>query len=125
MAEMIAQRKKVVAGKRKRGRAKRVVEPVVYGTEIRDMYRFVTDTTGLKDRKKAVKIDGDALRVMDDILRQVEAKTLQEMEKNADPARETLFRKDLLTTVRKAFIFTEAQEELAHVCDKAMEATKD
>lgn len=105
-----------------RGRAKRAVEDTVYAREIHDIFKYVTGKVGERDRKHTAKIGGDAARVVDDIIRQLELRCVTEMESNADPARSTLQCQDLYATLRKGYLMTNNQEVVVSNVKRAVDA---
>lgn len=104
--------------KRKRGRGKRPVEPILYPTEVKDIFRFVTND----GTEKAARIDTDAVRVADEILQRIVTTSVQGMEANAHADRDTLYVRDLETTVRKKFLSSDDQERLVQIVRDARRA---
>jgi hypothetical protein len=97
--------------KRKSVPKRQVPVSIPYGTEVKDIFTYVTDSkTG--DKKRA-RISDDAVRVVSEILERVGQKCIETAEEIADPSRETLFCSDLANAVRMTYLFSPEQEQLA------------
>lgn len=120
-SEVEASKKRKRSG---RGRAKRTVGPPLYAGEVKDIWRSVTGTTGLVDRKTVPKITGDAVRIVDNILRLTGDKCVQNIQRRCDPDRETLRVDDVAADVRLAFLGTEHEHEIVAEVKECMDRVR-